>query len=179
MSTLKNIIVRMKTRISLFSIGILLIIFSCEKNAELSGNIVNDPELLNYLYEHATDTVLVANQQLFMETYPYRNFTPGVLPSERNNRLIVTLSIVNVDSLVITEKLKAIELFVIKGEQIWKSIPKDDNNYSPEFKKNLISRNGPEWGTDIYVDVVLKIEDLENSNYKYLISREQQIHRVE
>ena len=178
MSILKIIRDRMKTRISLFSMGILLFLFSCEK-IELSGNIVNDPELLNYLYDHATDTILIENQQLLMETYLYRNFTPGVFPSEKNHRLIVSLSIVNIDSLGITEKLKAKELFVIKGEQIWKSIPRDDNNYSPEFKKNLISRNGPEWDTDIYVDVVLKIEDLENSNYKYLIAREQQIHRVD
>lgn len=171
---------RMKTCILLICIGILLLSSSCEKKVEMRGDIVNDPELLNYLYEHATDTVLIENQQLVLEAYLYRNFTPGMLPSERNRRLIVSLSIVNIDSLDITGKLKAKELFVISGEQIWKSTPNENHgDYSPEFKKNLISRNGPEWSTGIYVDVVLKIEDLEYSNYKYILSREQRIDKVE
>lgn len=171
---------KFKNLIFLFSICFLFAMSSCEKTIELNGNIVYDPELKRMLYENASDAILIEDQKLILETYLYRNFTPGVLPSEKDPRLIASLSIVNTDSLAISENFKVEKLFVINEEQIWTSIPKtNENDYLPEYKKNIISKNGPTWSTDIYVDVVLKIEDMNTLMYKYLILREQRIDKVE
>jgi hypothetical protein len=47
------------------------------------------------------------------------------------------------------------------------------------YKVFGISRNGPEWETGIYVDVVLTIEDLITGELKYLLASHQLIMGVE
>ena len=166
----------------LFWLGIALIIlvhFSCQKD-KMEGDIMNDSRLIENLYTNSFDTLTIDNQKLILETYLYRNFTPGVLLHERNNRLFVTIYLVTIDSTLMTPNYKVTKLYVIKNNQAWSSKPiSRPENYVPEYKAHFISKNGPEWETGMHVDVVLSITDLTNNKEKFLIARNQIIDRVE
>lgn len=173
----------MKTHFKpLIWLGIALIIlthFSCQKD-KLEGDIINDSRLIENLYTNSSDTLIIDNQKLILETYLYRNFTPGVLFHERNHRLFATIYLVNMDSTVITQDYKVTKLYVINNNQAWASTPESRyESYVSEYKANFDSKNGPEWETGILVDVVLSVTDLTNNKEKFLIARNQIIDKVE
>ena len=162
-------------------IVVLLIISfsSCEDKFDLKGDIVVDPELLHFLYNIADDTISIDNQELVLYTDLFRNFTPGVLPNDRNRRLFAFLYIKSIDSLKITESIKAEKLYIINADKIWISNPSTvENEFYYDFLKKYKSINGPNWDTELLVDVVLKVDDLSTSTYKYIISRDQLIQKV-
>lgn len=161
-------------------IVLLIISFtSCEGKFDLNGDVVVDPELLYFLYNTADDTILIDNQELVLYTDLFRNFTPGVLPNEKNRRLFAFLYVKSIDSLKITERIKAEKLYIINADKIWISNPSTvENEFNYDFLKKYKSINGPNWDTEILVDVVFKVEDLSTSSFKYIISREQIIQKV-
>jgi len=163
---------------NLFLISLLvIIIISCRKY-ELNGDVVNDSDLIEKLYLNAKDTVEIDNQNLILETELFRDFFPGV--PDRNTRLFAPIFIINTDSSVVTKMFEIKTLYVIDKDQIWISIPNSqDDFYLPVYKAFALSRNGPEWETGIYVDVVLTIEDLRSGEIKYLIARQQIITRAD
>ena len=142
------------------------------------GDVVVDSSLLEKLYLNAKDTLIVDNQKLVLETELYRDFFPGVTPI--NRRLIAPIYIASIDSLLISNNFEIKTLYVINKEQIWISNPKPkEDNYMPIFKICRISKDGPEWETNIYVDVVVEIKDLNTSRINYLIARKQLIAKIE
>jgi hypothetical protein len=160
----------------LFSI-LILTIFSCKKEDDLYGDVVVDSQLHDKLYLNAEDTMKIDNQNLVLQTELYRDFFPGV--TKKNTRLIASIYIVNIDSLQISNKLDIKTLYVINKEQIWMSTPNPQEDMMPIYKVYRLSTNGPAWETNIYVDVVLAIEDLSTKKINYLIARNQLITKVE
>lgn len=163
-------------------LGIALIIlthFSCQKD-KMEGDIINDSRLIENLYTNSSDTLTIDTQKLILETYLYRNFTPGVPYYERNSRLFASVYLVNIDSTLITQNFTVTKLYVINNNQAWNSKPEfRSESYLRDFMAYFISKNGPEWETGIRVDVVLSITDLTSNKEKFLIARNQIIHRVE
>lgn len=160
----------------LFSL-LIMTLFSCKKD-DLYGDIVVDSQLHDKLYLNAEDTIKIDNQNLILQTELYRDFFPGV--TKKNTRLIASIYIVNIDSLQISKKFEIKTLYVINKEQIWiSSLNLQEDNTMPIYKVFRISTNGPEWETDIYVDVVVVIEDLNTKKINYLIVRNQLITKVE
>lgn len=159
----------------LFSI-LILTFFSCKKD-DLYGDVVVDSQLHDKLYLNAEDTIKIDNQNLVLQTELYRDFFPGV--TKMNTRLIASIYFVNIDSLQISNKLDIKTLYVINKEQIWISNVNHKEDVKPIFKLHTISTNGPEWETNIYVDVIVAIEDLYTKKINYLIARNQLITKVE
>lgn len=158
---------------------LLLSFFSCEKD-KLEGNIVSDSEVIEYLYNKSSDSVKIDNQILILETDIYRNLTPGGPIPDNHRRLIAPIWIVNIDSVLISNNLTITNLYILNQGQVWISQPEiNTENYTPEFKTYAISKNGPEWETNIYVDAVISFIDLSNNEEKYLIARDQIIIKVE
>jgi hypothetical protein len=156
---------------------LILTIFSCKKD-ELYGDVVVDSQLYEKLYLNAEDTIKIDNQNLVLQTELYRDFFPGV--TKKHTRLFAPIYIVNTDSLLISKKFETKTLYVINKDQIWISTPNlQEGNTMPIYKVFRISKNGPEWETDIYVDVVVVIEDLNTGKINYLISRNQLITKTE
>ena len=151
-------------------------IFSCKKD-DLYGDVVVDSQLHDKLYLNAEDTIKIDNQNLVLQTELYRDFFPGV--TKKNTRLIASIYIVNIDSLQISNKLDIKTLYVINKEQIWISNLNSPEDMMPIYKLYRLSTNGPEWETNIYVDVVAAIEDLNTKKINYLIARNQLITKVE
>jgi len=151
---------------------IVTVFVACEK-----PNISDDQEFINNLYAEATDTITIDTSEHFLETYLYRNFMPGAF---KNRSLIASIFLINADSLPISKELTITKLYVIKNDLVWISIPDDfKDSYLPEFKLEKISRDGPEWETGIYVDVVAEILYILTKDKYLLIARHQYIERAD
>ena len=164
-------------KLTLFSL-LLLLIFSCEKD-KMFGDVIVDNELYDYIYSQSNDTLLIDTQKLVLGTELYRNFFPGGnIPEKR--RLIAHVEVKDIDSLSIVNTIDITTIYVINNEQIWISTPEDcDNCYYPEYILHRNSIDGPEWETNIYVDVIVEITDFNASSNYYLIARDQLIWKVE
>jgi len=148
---------------------------SCEK-----PNIVEDPKKVEFLYSNALDTQLIRNSRYRFEAELYRDFFPGG-PIPRKSPLIAYVSLISIDSLAISDNLDISTLYVIYNKEIWISDP--ENAYNPsnpaDYVLSKVSNDGPKWTTGIYVDVVALITDNNTNSRYYIISRHQEIERVE
>lgn len=146
---------------------------SCEKPA-----VFEDDELIMSLYQSARDTLSFDGSHYILEPELYRNFMPGG-PVPEKKPLISILYVVNIDSLAISDDFKADKLYVINESLIYMCVPDLlEKSSLPDFKQSYICREGPEWETDIKVDVVLKFTERSTGEFHYLISREQPIEKI-
>jgi hypothetical protein len=146
---------------------------SCEKPA-----VFEDDELIMSLYRSARDTLSFEGSHYILETELYRNLMPGG-PVPEKRPLISIVYVVNMDSLDISDEWKADKLYVIHENLIYACVPDIlENSSQPDFKQSYICREGPEWETDIIVDVVLKFTDQSTGEIYYLISRDQVIQKI-
>lgn len=152
-----------------FKLKLLLIIAfllaACEK-----PKTFEDKELLTRLYATSVDTLSIQSQKYILETYLRRDFFPGG-PIPRKSPLIASIYLVNLD-------IK--KLYIIQDRLIWASDPVEgDQSNVPDFKLSKISRDGPEWTPDSYVDAIIMIVNKITKEEYYLIARDQYIERIE
>jgi len=146
-----------------------LCLLSCEK-----PDLTDDPILAEQLLANSNDTILIDSQEYFLEAELSRNLMPGgPIPTKR--KLAAFISLVNADSLPIPGNISITKLYVINGTVIWTSVPHDSNSlYIPDYKLSKVSNEGPEWETDILVDVVAEISN-NQTKQKHLILKLDQI----
>ena len=141
------------------------------------GDIVADSRLLDKLYLNAEDSINVDKQKLILQTELSRDFFPGL--SKKNTRLIAVIYIINTDSSAISKKIEVQTLYIIHNDQIWISNPYDEENeFMPAYKLFRISKDGPEWETNIYVDVILAVKNSDTAKIHYLIAYHQLIMKL-
>ena len=147
-----------------------LVLFSCEK-----PDITEDPLLAEQLLTNSVDTILIDSHRYFLETELSRNLMPGgPIPTKRKLRAFISL--INADSLSISENISILKLYVINGTSIWTSVPRESSSsYIPEYKLFRVSTDGPEWQTDIYVDVVAEVLNNLTIQKILIIKRDQKI----
>jgi hypothetical protein len=147
---------------------------ACEK-----PSVIEDAELLNRLMANSVDTLVYNSSKHVIEAEAYRNFFPGSsIPTKRP--LIASVSLVNLDSVRISTDLDITKLYIIKDPIIWVSSPTSTNSQSiPEYKLSKFSNDGPEWDTNILVDVVLEIWNSVNRESYLMIVRDITIERIE
>lgn len=119
---------------------------------------------------------ILINARLYtLETYLWRDFMPSCPPDGRP--LIALIRVSAVDQLPFSSTLDADRLWIISGQEVWETefsdeeIPPDPNR---EHQLEKIARDGPKWGPDIYVDVVVRITDYKFKTY-YLRASDQYI----
>ncbi len=152
------------------------IMVACEKQED--PYLSEDPNLLSTLYTSASDTLQIETQKFFLSAYLYRDFMPTI-PIKQKNPLVAVIRLVGLDSTKIPLNLDMTKLYVIKGDIIWISDPKDINDTNSDYKVEKVSNNGPEWDTGIYVDIVVEISNPKTSNKSLLILKHQIIDRTE
>src|SRR5665648_299378 len=138
---------------------------ACEK-----PSVIDDAELLNRLMTNSVDTLVYNSSKHVIEAEIYRNFFPGSsIPTKRP--LIAQVSFVNLDSVKISTDLDITEMYVIRAPLIWISSPTSTSSQSiPWYKLRMISNDGPEWDTNILVDVVLEIwNSVKSENYLMIV----------
>ena len=145
-----------------------LVLSSCEK-----PDITDDPLFAEQLLTNSIDTILIDSHRYFLETDLSRNLMPGgPIPTKR--KLVALVFIVNADSLSISENISITNLYVINGTLIWISVPHEYSSLNiPDYKIIKVSAEGPEWSTDIYVDVVAEITD-NQTKQRILIKKQDQ-----
>lgn len=91
---------------------------------------------------------------------------------------MAVIHLVNADSTEITRNMEVTRLYVIHFNNLWKTAPEFhmDSNYV--FRSEYISRSGPDWPTNIYVDVVVEVVNTKTNKKQYLIARDQYITEI-
>ena len=158
------------------ALGFLFIgLSSCEKD-NISGDVFNDPELIDKLYAESVDTLFFQSNRYILEADLSRNFFPGGPIPKKHIPLIASIFLVCTDSISVSEDLTMVKLYVINDRQVWAA---DVKNYDqadiPPYKMEMINNNGPEWPTDIFVDVVVQIQNTVTTEKYYLAAYDQRI----
>ncbi len=152
----------------------VVLLSACEK-----PSVIDDAELLDRLMTKSVDTLVYNSSKHVIEAEVYRDFFPGSsIPTKRP--LIASVSLVNLDSVRISTDLDITKMYIISDLLIWVSSPTSTNSQSiPEYKLNKFSNDGPEWDTNILVDVVLEIWNSVSRESYLMIVRGITIERVE
>ncbi len=152
----------------------VVLLSSCEK-----PSVTDDAELLNRLMTNSVDILVYNSSKHVIEAEAYRNFFPGSsIPTKRP--LVAYVSLVNLDTINISTDLEITKLYIINDPLIWISSPTSASSQSiPWYKLRLISNDGPEWDTNILVNVVLEIWNSVNRKSYLMIVRDITIERIE
>ena len=136
-----------------------LIILSC------SDPISSPPDIPIEELLSAPETLSVDNKSIVLKTFIYLNLMPIVSETP----MIVPIHLETADSSDIPISISLKSIYVVKESEVWKSFFTNEDPAESEIRPYRIikiARNGPKWGPDIYVDVVVS---LEINNKKYLI----------
>ena len=151
-----------------------IILISCEKEP----NIRVDTELISELITKSYDTLIIESNKLVLDAYLWRDFMPISPP---NGKPMISINwLRDIDSIKITDNIDLIEQYVIYNDAIWISKYENESRPTqPEYKIEKISRDGPKWGPNIYVDVISKVIDSSTNNYYYIIIRNIYVDRTD
>ena len=158
---------------------VLLGLLSCEKAEEDNySDIREDKELIEELNEKSVDTLNIDKQKLVLEAYLWRDFMPG--PSDADGSSLLAVNrLVSLDSTNLPANIDLVKQYVIHNDSVWVADYEDEPRSSPDYKIEKISRDGPKWGPQIYVDVVSKIQDSDSEEDHYLRVKDVYIERTE
>ena len=126
---------------------------SCEKE-HLKDTVTVDAELAKELRSNP-ETIALANNNLVLETYLWRDFMPVSPPS--GSKMIGVGKLTDVNQVRIPQSITLRKQYVIKGDEIWIANYGEIRN-SPEHILEGVVRNGPQWDTGIEVDVVCEFQ---------------------
>jgi hypothetical protein len=149
-----------------------ILIFSCNS----PFNPTNIDELLSF-----PEQIEINGRIYTLESFLWRDFMPGPDAYPDGRPLIALIWVTAVDLLQFPSNLDANRLWIINGQEVWETEfsyeerPQDPNR---KHQKEKIARDGPKWGPDIYVDVVVKIIDSNNRVY-FLKASNQYIGRTD
>ncbi len=135
--------------------------FACERH-------LTDPstELTSDFLKSTPDTLRIANQSFILKTELNRDFMPISPPNGRP--LTAFIKIETTDSSVI-KNVKSDRIYIVNENEVWASsyaeeLPPDYPSRAP-FRIIKIARNGPKWGPNIHVDVVVRLKALDSLYY--------------
>lgn len=103
------------------------------------------------------DTMNIENQQIVLSTYMWRDFQP-VSPAD-GRPLIALVYLETVDSSIIDSSIDIQSIYLVYQNRVWKSLFSKEELPPSElkpFRITKIARDGPKWGPDVYVDVVVR-----------------------
>ncbi len=138
----------------LITLTLIVALSSCKKD-EAEETIKPDPKLAQEL-RSSPETVMIGSNYLMLTTYLWRDFMP--IAEEGGSKLFCNSMLTDVDNVGISNSITLSRLYVIKGDEIWKtSFSKTIKNiaYILEGK----ATGGPKWGPDIEVDVVCEFQN--------------------
>ncbi len=145
-------------------------ILTCERNIQNPSTDV-PPDILKI----SVDTLQLGQQRFVLKTEIWRDFMPISPPDGRP--LTASIYIETVDSSAISFNLDSDRVYIVNGKDVWASsyaeeLPDDYPSRQP-FRLVKVVRNGPKWGPDIFVDVIVRI--LANDNIYFLRAKNQYI----
>ena len=112
----------------------------------------------------APETLVVQNRTLTLSTSLWRDFMPST--DGDHSQLIALVYVEATGPAPLPVGLSIDAVWVVSGQDVWKSFFSDEARPPGEQKPNriaAIARNGPRW--DGYVDVVVRVLDGHDSTY--------------
>ncbi|MBU0713207.1 hypothetical protein KKA87_14995 [bacterium] len=131
------------------------------------------PGELDLMLSDIPDTLNIGNTSIILKTYMWRDFQP--ISPANGKPLIAIFRIITIDSTNLPEGIKADAAWIICKEGIWDTYFSDEEPAEYEiqpYQLYEIARDGPKFGPNIYVDVVVRIID--NMDIEYFLKAENQ-----
>lgn len=125
------------------------------------------------------DTIRISEQELCLETHLWRDFMPISPPGGKSLQAVIKIVPVNNES--IKTAINPDRIWVIWGEKIWtqKLEPSHRQRKTSELVSiERIGHDGPKWGPDISVTVVVRLKD-QKGRFYYLRAVNQLIQRTD
>jgi len=121
----------------------------------------------------ASEEVNVGGITYSLETYMYRDFMPISPPDGRPLIVIIWVHALGVNDFPLSTIIE--RLWLIDGSNIISTLPTE--KYSVDGNTlRMAFLNGPKWGPDIFVDVIVKLIDMDFSFCVKAV--DQPIHRI-
>ena len=124
------------------------------------------------------ETLSIDGREFILESYLWRDFMPISPPDGKP--LIAIIWIVASDSLALPAQLDADRIYVVLGNDMWESevtAPEGPDSGSEAYKLERIARDGPKWGPDVFVDVIVRV--VADNEIHYLRASDQMIFRTD
>ncbi len=104
------------------------------------------------------DTLNIENQSVVLKAYLWRDFQPISPPNGK--ALIALVYIETPDSSNLPSSMNPDAIYIVYNNQVWKSFFSAEEGSPDEmepFRITKIARDGPKWGPNAYVDVIVRI----------------------
>jgi hypothetical protein len=122
-------------------------LFSCEKELGLG---LHDDEKMAIQLKNAPEDLRLDGINLDLSAYLWRDFMP---PSEPDGSPLMAVVELDAENGLLPDGIEPERLYVIYGNNIWATGFDEVTQGDDEIE--VISRNGPKWGSDEEVEVVL------------------------
>ena len=136
-------------------LSMTIIVFGCSDNG-----VSVPPEIpVNQLLD-SPDTILVDNRQLCLSTDMWRDFQPNSPPNGKP--LISFIYVTATDTAQLPSSISTDAVWIVYNNQVWKSWFTNEPIARDLLKPNRIvkiAREGPKWGPDVNVDVIVRVYD--------------------
>ena len=144
----------------------------------MDNDIQLDKELIQQLKTKAVDTLKIEPNSFVLEAYLWRDFQPESPP---NGQPMISINrLIDVNSVKTPDNISMVKQYVIYQDSIWISDYENEMAPSqPEYKIEKVSRNGPEWGPKVYVDVISQIYDSNTDKTHYIALKNAFIERTD
>ena len=129
----------------------------------------NDDDDFQQIREKAVDTLTIGSNSFVLDAYLWRDFQP-ISPPDGKPMISINW-LINTDMVKIPDNISMVKQYVFYENDVWETDYEETSSPMPEYKLERISRNGPKWDPNIYVDVISQIHDSQ-SNEDYYIKRE-------
>ena len=142
---------------------VVLSFLSCDREAK-------DKEQIEQLKGKAVDTLIIGSNSFVLDAFLWRDFMP-ISPKDGKPMIAINW-LISTGSVKIPDNISMVKQYVIYKNEIWEADYENEDPAPslPEYKMERISRNGPKWGPNIYVDVISKIHN-SKTNKDYYIER--------
>lgn len=127
----------------------------------------------------APDTISADGKRLYLTTFMWRDFMPISPPDGKP--LIAIAYVTTADTTQIPTSISADAIWIVYDAQAWRSFFTGEM-ITPDLQRPYrivrIARDGPKWGPNIYVDVIVRVFDI-NGNAQLLHAPNQWIGRTD
>jgi hypothetical protein len=139
----------------------------CEKDE--IPNVKVDKDLILELDSKVVGVVTIDSHDYFLDAYLWRDFMPISPP---NGKSLISINwLICADSSAIPDSIELKQQYVIYGDSVWIADYENETHQTPEYKQEKVSRNGPKWGPNVYVDVIAKLTNTK-ANRDYYLKRD-------
>ena len=149
-----------------------------EQSQIVDDDILLNKELILQLKTKAVDTLIIGSNSFVLDAYLWRDFQPVSPP---NGQPMISINwLIDINSVRVPDNIRLVKQYVIYQDFIWVSDYESEMRPDqPGYKIEEISRNGPEWGPKIYVDVISQVTDYNTNNVYYIKLKNVYIERTD